>query len=161
MTERNDAKDQQILSERLEAYNAKKYPKVGEFLKYKDTFLRFSHDWGESIQTSQSGSYYLGDGYISMSGALNSGVDKSALELTSDRKSGSIWFFHHDYWTAGGSVNFQVDFRVWKLKDESTIDPDNVIGKPLCPKCGSAKLNWHSTGNVHYDCPECKNEILN
>lgn len=154
-----DAKDQQILSERIEAYNARAEVKVGEFLQYKDTFLRFSADWGDSIQTSQGGTYYLGDGYMSMSGALNSGVGKSALELTPDRKDGSCWFFHHDYRTAGGGVDFQVSLRVWKLKDEATIDPYQVIGKPLC-KCGSAKLNTHYTGRVRYDCPVCKEEIL-
>ena len=155
-----DHKDRQILSDRLEAYNAREGVKVGEFLQYKDTFLRFSHDWGESIQTSQGGSYYLGDGYVSMSGALNSGVDKSALELTPDHQDGSVWFFHHDYRTAGGGVSFQVSFRVWKLKDEATIDPYKVIGKPLCPKCGSAELNTHSIGRIHYDCPGCNKEIL-
>lgn len=155
-----DDRDQQILSERMEAYNTIQEVKVGEFLQYKDTFLRFSHDWGESIQTSQGGSYYLGDGYISMSGALNSGVDKSALELTPGHKNGSVWFFHHDYHTGGGGVDFQVSLRVWKLKDESTISPYKVIGKPLCPGCGSAKLNIHSIGRVHYDCPECGEKIL-
>ena len=153
----HDNRDQQILSERLEAYNAREGAKVGEFLQYRDTFLRFSHNWGESIQTSQGGSYYLGDGYISMSGVLNSGVEKSALELTPDQRSGDIWFFHHDYRTAGGGVHFLINFRVWKLKDDNAIDPYDILGKPLCPQCGSATLNRRSIG--HYDCPKCKAKI--
>ena len=155
-----DDRDEKILSDRLEKYNARDEAKVGEYLQYKDTFLRFSHNWGESIQTSQGGSYYLGEGYLSMSGRLNSGVDKNLLELTPEHKTGSCWFFHHDYRTAGGGVHFQVEFRVWKLKDENAVDPYDIIGKPLCPGCGSAKLNTHSLGNVHYDCPECGQEII-
>jgi len=160
MNRKGDDRDQQILAERLAAYNAREGVKVGEYLRYKDTFLRFSHDWGDSIQTSQGGSYYLGDGYMSMSGSLNHGVDKSDLALTPERKGGSCWFFHHDYRTAGGGVNFQVEHRVWKLKDEAVVDPYKVIGKPLCPSCGSAELNTHYMGRVHYDCPECEEEIL-
>lgn len=60
-----------------------------------------------------AGSYYLGSGYVSYSGALDPSVPLAELELTDERRSGPVWFFHHDWWESGNGVQAEVMFRVY------------------------------------------------
>lgn len=116
-----DERDQTILAHRLELLNARSEPRVGDFVRFADGIVRrFSHiwDWDDDddeplLQSSDSGSYYLGDGYVTMSGTLHPCVPASSLTLTDETRHGDVWFFNHDFHTAHNSVAALVEFRVY------------------------------------------------
>ena len=111
-----DERDSAIFSERFHAYQDIHGPRVGDFVRFADGHLeRISHIWPDGVQTSEGGSFYLGDGYISFSGGLNPLIPSSELEYHADHKRGSVWFFHHDYWQAHNGVNASMDFRVYAV----------------------------------------------
>jgi len=116
-----DDRDATIKARRLAAWNTRNGPRVGDFVIMPDlTYQRFSHDWGDSIQTSEGGSFYLGEGYASFSGGLNPSVPKSRLVLTDEIREGSFWFFHHDFMRAHNGVYFTAPCRVYRLEAEAT-----------------------------------------
>ena len=112
-----DTRDQAILDARLEAWDRREGPRVGDFAIFADeTIHRFSYDWHEDgIQTSKGGSYYLGDGYMSMSGALDPCIKRERIHATDMIRYGTCWFFHHDYHTAGGGIDVLVPCRVYRI----------------------------------------------
>lgn len=112
-----DARDRAILARRLALWDLREGPRVGDFAIFADgTTHRFSYDWGESgIQTSKGGSYYLGEGYMSMSGGLDPEIKRERIHDTDETRLGSCWFFHHDYRTAGGGVDVLVPCRVFRI----------------------------------------------
>lgn len=117
-----DAVDKAILDQRESAFNQVQGPRVGDFLRTPDGFLRFTHDWGESIQTTVNAkhpchgdaSFYLSDGYASFSGSLDPAIDKSLLVDTGEKQNGSFWFFHHDEYRAENGVYFTIPCRVYE-----------------------------------------------
>jgi hypothetical protein len=114
----------------MKAYNKiKGRPKVGECLVYKGRYVRFSHDWGDSLQTSTGGHFYLGDGYMSMSGSLNHGVAKKDIELTSQQRMVGVWFFDNNHAGAGQGRDFAVKVRVWKVKKGVKVDYYDIFGE--------------------------------
>ncbi len=119
-----DARDAEILKEREAGFNRVQGPRVGDFLRTPEGYLRFTHDWGNGIQTtcrpghpcSGDGSFYLGtDGYVSFSGWLDPSIDKAKLHQTEETQDGSFWFFHHDSWGADRDVSFKIPCRVFEL----------------------------------------------
>ena len=110
-----DARDSEILAERVTAYNTHAQPRVGDFVRFADgTLRRISHDWfGESLQTSDGGSFYLGNGYLSFSGSLYRGISPETLTLTDETREGGAWFFHHDQHQAHSGVDVRVSLRVY------------------------------------------------
>lgn len=109
-----DERDQAILDARVSALNAIPGPRVGDFVRFADgTIRRISHIWDDGPQTSDGGSYYLGNGYVSMSGGLFPHVPNSSITPTEEKREGSAWFFHHDYATAHNGVGVLVAFRVF------------------------------------------------
>lgn len=123
-----DDKDAAILTERVATLDAVSGPRVGDYVIFLDgTERRISHIWGDgqstdSVQTSDGGSYYLGNGYVSMSGSLYSGVKPETLMDTGEKRDGSVWFFHHDYATAGGRVYTTMPFRVFRCTENAATD---------------------------------------
>lgn len=115
MTEpRLDETDAAIFSERFHAFQDIHGPRVGDYVKFADGRMeRISHICGDSVQTSESGSFYLGKGYVSFSGGLNPGIPLDELEYRADHKRGSVWFFHHDHACADNGVHVSMDFRVY------------------------------------------------
>lgn len=126
-----DNRDLAILAERVAAYDAIEGPRVGDFVRFlgqppegKDADIerRISHIWDfegcedPGIQTSAGGSYYLGSGYISMSGSLFTRVPQSALKRSCLERKGGVWFFHHDFATGGGAVHAELMFRLFDCK---------------------------------------------
>jgi len=116
-----DDKDAEILQRREEKYNAIKGFRVGDFVRFSNGVIRrISYIWenerGEvdSIQTSDGGSYYLGEGHISMSGSLYPGIAPDYLSGTKETMEGSVWFFHHNYSTAHNGVYGNMSFRVFE-----------------------------------------------
>lgn len=149
--------NQEIFDSRKRKYDMIKGARVGDYLQYKDVLVRFSYDHGESLQTSEGGSFYLGKGYLSYSGGLNSGIDRDKLEDTGVTKKGVVWFFDKDIWGAGRGVNFEMEFRVFKIKDEhlNDINPDDIIGSQPCPNCGSADV-YKGITHFNLHCNKCK-----
>lgn len=119
-----DDRDAELLVERERNYNQIPGPRVGDFLRVPDGFLRFTHDWGDSIQTTVhakhpchgDASFYIGiDGHVSFSGSLGPAIPKDKLRDTSTKQSGSFWFFHHDWAGAERGVYCRLDCRVFEL----------------------------------------------
>lgn len=116
-----DARDAAILAERVAALDAVPGVRVGDYVRFPDlpVLRRVSYVWRDehgavlSVQTTTGGSFYLGRGYVSMSGGMSPGVPEDAFTLTDETRGGSVWFFHHDWHTAHNGVDAVVDFRVF------------------------------------------------
>lgn len=115
-----DDKNKSILAQRIEAFDKKKGPRVGDFIYMKGEKepRRFTYKWDDGLQTTNKGaggSFYLGEGYISFSGGLDSIVPNEAIEeVTGETKEGRIWFFDHDLWGADRGIETNIRFRVFK-----------------------------------------------
>ncbi len=134
-----DDYDQGILHERERTFNdgftAEPGPRVGDYVRFVNTpdenkgtdytERRVSHVWRgedglpESIQTSRGGSYYLGNGYVSMSGSLFRGVPARTLARTDEKRAAPVWFFHHDRWQAHNAVHAEILFRIYTCTEEA------------------------------------------
>lgn len=129
-----DARDAAILAERIALLDAVEGPRCGDFLRMPDgTMHRVAHvypaDWDDMAGVQPNylannwrerfgeGSYYLGRGYVSMSGSLDGWIAASRLTLTSETREGSAWFFHHDHARAHNGVTVSVPFRVYDVSD--------------------------------------------
>ena len=125
-----DAKDREILADREAAFNALSGPRVGDWciMPNEEKPRRFSHDWGDAIQTSWpkhgTGSIYLGQGYASYSGSLDPSLPKIALIDTGERRPGQFWFFHHDHSRAHNGVHFEIDCRVYRYNPSKNFEID-------------------------------------
>lgn len=115
-----DDRDALLVASRRVALDAVAGPRVGDFVIFADGVTRrISHVWDcwedmpASVQTSDDGSYYLGDGYVSMSGGLHPGIPSDTLTLTDELRPGAVWIFHHDLWGAGRGVETEIPFRVF------------------------------------------------
>lgn len=116
-----DAHDQALLKERAAAFIRREGPCVGDWVIMAEGDLRrFTHDWGDDIQTTckgMYGSFHLNrEGYASFSGSLDPGMPKTRFEQTDELKAAPFWFFHHDSPRAHSGVNVSVLARVWRLK---------------------------------------------
>ena len=115
-----DARDQQLLTDRIANRLSLPGPLVGDFVIMQDgKTRRFTHDWGDTIQTSifeNGGSFYLEkSGYGNYSGGLEPGVAKKDLQNTGDSRMGDFWFFHHGYSAAANGVNVKVPCKVYRV----------------------------------------------
>jgi hypothetical protein len=111
-----DNVDNGIALERLNAYNRDQSPRVGDYvIMPTGEYQRFSYKWDDIIQTCYGGSFYLGHGYASMSGSLEPGIKLDKLVLTNEKKTGSFWFFHHDWQCAHNGVGVKTELRVYKV----------------------------------------------
>lgn len=117
-----DDVDAEILTQREQLFNQIKGPRVGDFLRTSEGFLRFTHDWGDAIQTTVrpshpcngDASFYLSEGHVSFSGSLAQSVSKTLLRDTGEKQDGSFWFFHHNYAGAERGVYFHMPCRVFE-----------------------------------------------
>lgn len=117
-----DDVDAEILAERERLFNQIDGPRVGDFLRTPEGFLRFTHDWGDAIQTTVKpshpcngdASFYLGEGHVSFSGSLDPSISKMLLRDTGEKQYGSFWFFHHNMAGAGRGVSFRIPVRVFE-----------------------------------------------
>jgi hypothetical protein len=122
-----DTRDWEIVAHREQLLDEVTGPRVGDFVEFAGgTTRRVSYIWhdehGEalSVQTSDGGSFYLGDGYVSMSGSLYGGVKPGTLTRDETRgRLGSVWIFHHDWHTAGGGVDTEIKFRVYHCTENA------------------------------------------
>ena len=134
-----DARDAELLAIREREFNQVTGPRVGDYLRTPAGFLRFTHDWGEDIQTTVrpshpcngDASFYLsGDGYVSFSGSLDRAIPKTRLRDTGETQEGAFWFFHHNCPGAGQGVYFRIPCRVFELvadDDELSANDRKVL----------------------------------
>lgn len=118
MRPRFDDRDARIVAERCAAWDQRQGPRVGDFVQMKDGSLRrFTHDWGDDIQTTLNGSndssFYLGSGFMDFSGGLDSAIPKGELTPLPFARKGSCWIFHHDHREAHNGVHTEVNCRVY------------------------------------------------
>lgn len=118
-----DTRDAATLASLIDAWNGVAGARVGDFVKMPDgTLRRFTHDWGDSIQTTGAGqfaedvSFYFAGGYMSFSGSLDSAISKDALRDTGEVKDGRAWFFHHGEVRAHNGVQVRVPCRVYEYQ---------------------------------------------
>ena len=118
-----DNKDKEIYAQRVQAWDAVSGPRVGDYCKLIDgTLRRFTHNWGDSLQTTVSGShpcygdasFYFGCGYMSFSGSLDSSIPVDQFADTRETKNGSAWFFHHNYAKAHNRISVTVPCKVFQ-----------------------------------------------
>lgn len=117
-----DARDQELLSAIVALRDQLEGPRIGDYVVFGTGELeRFSHDWGQDIQTSPGGSFYLcSSGHSSFSGGLNPETPIQDLELTPVLLPGTFWFFHHGHPGAGRGVYFEIPCKVFKTKARYT-----------------------------------------
>lgn len=109
-----DDRDKAILAMRVAAFDPMDCPRVGDYVDFADGVTRqISYVWPDDVQTSDGGSFYLGEGYMSFSGSLYTSVPTETLTLTESTRKASAWFFRHDYWAAQNGVHVPVLMRVW------------------------------------------------
>jgi hypothetical protein len=91
-------------------------PRVGDIVVFRDgTHRRIAYVWPNGVQTGwDGGTYYLGNGYMSMSGSLHGSVPPASLVNTGRRAHATAWVFHHDIRGAGRGVDFEVTVPVWR-----------------------------------------------
>lgn len=114
-----------ILEAKIKDFNSLPGARVGDYVKLPDgRFDRFTYGHGDIIQaggTTDHFGYYLGWGYCSYSGSLNHGIKKSDLILTEETKQGKIWFFKDDQSGAHRGIWFDIDCRVFTLKEGADV----------------------------------------
>ena len=103
-------------------------PKQGEFMEAPDgTLRRIAHVWHtddgmiEWQPVSGNGSYFMGQGYMSMSGSLESS-ERHQYEPTDRTHPASAWTWHRGWSGAGNGVNFIVNVRVWKQLELAPVE---------------------------------------
>ncbi|MES3016233.1 MAG: hypothetical protein V4721_00580 [Bacteroidota bacterium] len=128
-----DDRDKAILLERETLFNKVKGPRVGDYIIMPEGDLRrFTHDWGTDIQTTSKGmggSWYLGGGSASFSGALDPGISKDKFTDTGKTLKGGFWFFHHNRSEAHNGVDFEIECRVFQASMEGYIPKIQVLDK--------------------------------
>lgn len=109
-----DERDAAICAERAAPILTNPHPVVGDFVVFADGVTRrVSYNWGDAVQTSDHGSFYLYNGGGDFSGALFTSVPVDTLTKTEETRPGRVWIFHHNYTCAGGAVHTEVPFKVW------------------------------------------------
>lgn len=118
----DEVADAAMVAERMATLDAIEGIRVGDWVRFADgTMRRVSHHWGEEygVQTSDGGSFYLGDGYVSFSGSLHPTVPLDSLTPTDEMADGWVWVFHHDMHRAHNGVDVLVPFRVFTCSLEA------------------------------------------
>jgi hypothetical protein len=123
MNDHLDATDSAILAEATARWEARRGPRVGDFVRLPDgTTRRFTYDHGDRLQTTTddekrfgSSFYFDRAGCMDFSGGLDPGVDLSALVETTETKPGRCWFFHHGQARAHNGVTVEVPCRIYEL----------------------------------------------
>jgi hypothetical protein len=110
-------RDWSILQERQRFLDSMSVPIVGDYITLPDgTTRRITHVWPGGYQTTEAGnggSFYLGDGYVDASGALDPLVS-GKVTLVGYRQ-GRCWFFRNNVPQAHNGVEVYPTFKVWSV----------------------------------------------
>lgn len=142
--------NEDILRDRVAIYSKITGPRVGDYLLHKGKYVRFSHDWGESLQTSVNGSFYFSKGHIQFSGGLNRGIKKAEIVQSGEIRDGDIWFFDQDWPGAGRGVHFVAPFRVFTPINANELIDYDIFGANICPECKIELLDINMCTFKHY-----------
>lgn len=132
-------RNHELLAIKMAAFDRQPGPRVGDFLQLPDIhpklgkLTRFTHHWGDSIQTGGlGGSFFLcADGSLSYSGGLDHGVATADINAEPiGNRAGSLWFFDQDMAGAGRGVYYTAPMRVFSLRTGADI---SGIGELRCP----------------------------
>ena len=178
-----DDKDAAILAARIERWEARTGPRVGDFCIWPGGWLeRFSYHWDTEkglLQTARGGSFHISrDGYASFSGGLEPPVMIERLRELPEQRPGAFWFFSHDIPRGGGGVEVFMPCRVYRVLAPDCILHDTPTGWPGglweaayfrdVENCGSyltpseeearrVSTHWYMTGKAGLD----QLEVLN
>lgn len=125
--------NQQLIAECLAEYAQIPGPRVGDFVIFPDGHEeRCAHDMSrfdiDMMQTYPGGSFALGRGFVSHSGALNPGIPKSHLwPQRLEYRLGSCWIADRDYLTAGCAVDIRIPWRVFRYDPEHPYTGESQI----------------------------------
>ncbi len=118
-----DARDLETVARRMALMDSREGPRVGDFVAFPSGLVRrVSHHWRDEdgwdggVQTSDGGSFYLGDWGCSFSGSLHPAVPTESLVPTGELRSGGVWVFHDDVAGAGRGVHADAQFRVFRCE---------------------------------------------
>ncbi len=118
-----DNQDRAIIATRMDSLNRMPGFRVGDFVIFAGGVTRhISYIWEDAVpgvQTSDGGSFFLGEGWVSFSGSLYVCVPGDTLTDTGETRKGSVWIAHHNYLCAGSSVTSYEDFRVFRCSREA------------------------------------------
>lgn len=121
-----DDRDAALLQDRMRLRAELQGPHVGDWVwmhKLKQ-FRRFTHNWGDGIQTTHDwgngkcdgggGFHIFKDGTCSYSGGLDRSIPKNQITGPIGYKQGMVWFFHHDWVGAHRGVWHYADFPIFE-----------------------------------------------
>ena len=118
-------KNRPIVNANMRKYNKQEGVRVGDFVKSPNgKMYRIAYVWRDKNGPFQwqiadppmGGSYYLGPGYVSYSGSLDSGFDeKTRFKNLGYKRNGRVWIFRRNIAEADNAVEYDdVKFRVFK-----------------------------------------------
>ena len=122
--------DEIIFKQYKDAYNSVPGPRVGDYLEHDGKKTRITYIWRDEhnipLQYQDGGhaesyGFHLGNGFMSYSGGLDSGVstDDYSLRDTGRRENGAVWFFKGGRAGAGRGVDKTMKFRVFEAVKKS------------------------------------------
>lgn len=117
-----DDEDTKILLQSEKAFiSSNNKIKTGDFVRSLSGELRrvayvYPSSYPRDVQTCKTGSFFLGDGWMSMSGSLDDPISEEYFVKTSETMLGDCWFFHHNYTRAYNSVSVQIKCPVWQCQ---------------------------------------------
>jgi hypothetical protein len=135
-----DDRDREHVAEIMAALDADPRPRVGDFIRFKDgAILRIAilerwdgPDSWSLLQPARSGRWYLGTGGADYSGGPASGLPRgTVLTDSGERRTGSVWVFHHGLRGNGRGVDLDASWRIYDCPLSTCITPDR-------------EHNWHS-----------------
>lgn len=125
-----DERDSAILAGLRAKWESVDGARVGDYVRMLDGSLRrFTHHWGDSIQTTCGGSHPCAEDQsfrfcghsMSFSGSLDSAIPVKSLRDTGEIKDGRAWFFHHGDVRAHNGVTVLVPCRVYEVYEVCNV----------------------------------------
>lgn len=125
-TRETDPRNVELLASRMAKLDEREGPRVGDYVRFAcGTLRRCSYHWTDGdgwdggMQTSDGGSFHLGEYGVSFSGSLFSTVPTESLTLTDERLAGRVWIEHHGWLVKDCAVHYMPEFRVYACTKEA------------------------------------------
>lgn len=144
-----DAKDQIILEQTIAARDKLLQPLVGDIVIWPNDHVRRISDatWSTIYQTCATGSFHISrNGHADFSGTLFPPVLREYLVGTSEKRSATFWFFHHNFAGAGRAVHVEIPVKVYRLQP-FTMSEEQAIAHPRAIQAANF---WQDPSNADY-----------